>query len=106
MTRMVRLLPVGMITGTGMIGSAATTLIEDHNISLHGMLAVGAVVLPAAWWLANRLSKFDFRMEQLEQTHMRIMDRLTGIERAIDSLPCEQKCVEKRPHPKIRPHMP
>lgn len=108
---MVRLLPVGVITGAGMLGTATGNLIEDHNISLHSMLAVGAVVIPAAWWLANRLGKLDSQVmateNKLEFTHQRMLDRLTAIEKAIDSLPCESKCAPgEKPRPKIRPHIP
>ncbi len=63
-----------IITLCAILGASSGDALETHGISLGTAAAVGAIVLPAAWWIGRNLQ--------------RIIDRLEAVERKVDALPC------------------
>lgn len=57
--------------------AGAGDLIESHQISLATLVAVGSVVLPAAWWLSAKFTKID---DSLDDLKVAAADRRTAIE--------------------------
>lgn len=59
------------------IGAAATgNLIEGHDMSMSTACAIAGVVIPAAWWLSQKLQRIEDN-----QHHMN--DRLGHLEKQI-----------------------
>lgn len=84
-TLMFKTLAVAGITATASLGSGAGDLLEGHSVSLSTMVAVGSVVLPAAWWLSNKFTKID--------------DSLKVLKEKLDNLPCNKgSCSNTKSH--------
>lgn len=79
---MTRLTATVVGTGGAVLGAAGGDMIEGHGISLSTVFGIAGVVVPAAWWLAGKITHLD--------------DRLDALESKVDALPCTAMQGKKR----------
>jgi hypothetical protein len=84
MTHMIENMVVGLKVG-GMTGAtmlaAETVLLEHGRVSVVVAVSCTVFICGIVWWLASRFQKVD--------------DRLSNMERQLDSLPCDRNKCEK-----------
>lgn len=69
--------------GGAVLGAASGDMMEGHAISLSTVFGIAGVVVPAAWWLAGKITRLD--------------DRVHVLEKKVDSLPCNGPAACSRP---------
>ena len=87
-------LTVGAVMIAG-AGTAAGDLLENHNVSVATVVAVCAVILPAAWWLSGKFTKIEDGQSRLEEGQQSAREHLASLDRKVDRLPCHsgKKCA-------------
>lgn len=75
---------------TGLVVAAAgvADLIESHQVSVATLVAVGAIVLPAAWWLSAKFTKIDDSLDDLKIKAMERGLAIEALQRQISGLRC------------------
>lgn len=74
-------LKVGGSTGLAML-AAESVLLENGKVSLVVAVSCTTFICAIVWWLASRFQRVD--------------DRLSNMERRLDSLPCDKNnCIKK-----------
>jgi hypothetical protein len=79
-------------------GTAAGSLVTEHTIDLQTLGAVAAVVLPATWYLSNRYTKIEDRLDELEEklnTMPCTQARTILVKPEVKLVPCTQAEIEE-----------
>lgn len=74
-------LKVGGVTGAAMVATEALVL-ENGRVSVVVAVSCTVFICGIVWWLASRFQRVD--------------DRLSNMERRLDSLPCDKNDCAKR----------